>query len=143
MKIQSWQNADFTCTTDKSLLHTDVIHGFLCNRSYWAKGRSMEKVKRSILHSLCFGVYHKGQQVAFARVVTDYTVYAYMLDVFVLEDFRGLGLAKFLMNCIMNHHELQELKRWMLGTEDAHGLYEHYGFTGLNKVQNHMEKVTL
>lgn len=101
----------------------------------------MDQVMRSIEHSLCFGVYQGEQQVAFARVVTDFTVYAYILDVFVLEDFRGLGLGKFLMNCIMKHPEFQGLKRWMLGTEDAHGLYEQYGFTGLKRLHNHMEKV--
>jgi GNAT superfamily N-acetyltransferase len=141
MKIQSWRQIDFLCTTDKSHLQRELIHDFLFNRSYWAKGRTIDQVNKSINHSLCFGIYKNKQQVAFARVVTDFTVYAYILDVFVLEDYRGLGLGKFLMNCIMNHPELQELKRWMLGTENAHGLYEQYGFTGLKKVQNHMEKV--
>lgn len=143
MKIQSWKNGEFLCTTDKLKLQTDLIHQFLCERSYWAKGRTMDQVMRSIEHSLCFGVYQGEQQIAFARVVTDFTVYAYILDVFVLENFRGLGLGKFLMNCIMKHPELQGLKRWMLGTEDAHGLYEQYGFTGLKKLQNHMEKVMI
>jgi GNAT superfamily N-acetyltransferase len=141
MKIQSWKNGEFLCTTDKSKLQKALIHQFLSERSYWAKGRTMDQVKRSIEHSLCFGIYHNEQQVAFARVVSDFTVYAYLLDVFVLEDFRGLGMGKFLMNCIMKHPELQGLKRWMLGTEDAHGLYKQYGFTSLKKVQNHMEKV--
>jgi len=141
MKIHSWKNAEIFCTTDKSKLQTQMIHQFLSERSYWAKGRTMDQVKRSIEHSLCFGVYKGEQQLAFARVVSDFTVYAYILDVFVLEDFRSLGLGKYLMNCIMKHPDLQGLKRWMLGTEDAHGLYKQYGFTSLKKVQNHMEKV--
>ncbi len=117
-----------------------MIHDYLCNRSYWAKGRTMTQVKRSVAHSECFGVYRGDQQVGFARVVSDFTVYAYILDVFILEQERGAGLGKFLMSCIMNHPELQ-VNRWMLGTEDAHGLYEQYGFTSLKKVEIHMERI--
>lgn len=141
MKIQSWPKDDFICTTDKSKLQIEAIHQFLGERSYWAKGRSLEAVKRSIDNSLCFGIYLQEKQVAFARVVTDYTIYAYLLDVFVMEDQRGVGLGKFLMNCIMDHPELKGIKRWMLGTEDAHGLYEKYGFAPLKKIEIHMERV--
>ena len=139
--MQNWQNESYSCSTDKSKLHIEMIHDYLCNRSYWARGRTIEEVKRSIEHSECFGVYKEDQQVGFARVVSDFTVYAYLLDVFILEQERGAGLGKFLMNCIMNHPELR-VKRWMLGTEDAHGLYEQFGFTSLQKVSNHMENVT-
>ncbi len=141
MKVQSWEKEYYTCTTDKSQLQTDVIHDYLSNRSYWAKGRTIEQVKRSIEHSACFGVYKEDNQVGFARVVSDFTIYAYMLDVFVLEEERGTGLGKFLMICMMNHRELNKVNRWMLGTEDAHGLYEQFGFTSLKKVENHMERV--
>lgn len=139
--MQNWQNESYSCSTVKSKLQIEMIHDYLCNRSYWAKGRTIEEVKRSIDHSECFGVYKEDQQVGFARVVSDFTIYAYLLDVFILEQERGTGLGKFLMSCIMNHSEIQ-VKRWMLGTEDAHGLYQQYGFTSLKNVSNHMEKVT-
>jgi GNAT superfamily N-acetyltransferase len=141
MEPQYWKKGDYLCTTDKGMLQVDVIHKFLSERSYWAKGRSKEKVVKSIAHSLCFGVFRNEEQVGFARVVTDYAIYAYLLDVFVIENERGHGLGKFLMDCIMGHPELADLKRWMLGTEDAHGLYTQYGFTALKKMENHMEKV--
>lgn len=141
MEIQQWQKGAFTCSTDKTKLQIDLIHDFLSLRSYWAKGRTIEQVKRSISHSECFGVYKDDLQVGFARVISDFTIYAYILDVFVLEEERGFGLGKFLMECIMNHPELWNIKRWMLGTEDAHGLYKQFGFTSLKKVANHMECV--
>ncbi len=141
MTNHQWQKGAYTCSTDKSTLQVDVMHTFLSERSYWAQGRSLEKVKRSIAHSECFGLYKMDKQVGFARVVSDFTIYAYILDVFVLEEERGNGLGKFLMECILAHPELIGVRKWMLGTEDAHGLYSQYGFTSLKKVQNHMEKV--
>ena len=141
MKNQHWQHGDFLCIADKSKLQVEVIHEFLSNRSYWAKGRTMDQVIRSIEHSSCFGVFKHDHQVGFARVISDFTIYAYLLDVFVLEEDRGNGLGKFLMDCIMQYPEFLEIKRWMLGTEDAHGLYQQYGFTALKKVENHMERV--
>ena len=138
--MKNWQNESYSCSTYKSKLQIEMIHDFLSNRSYWAKGRTIAQVKRSIDHSECFGVYRDNQQLGFARVVSDFTVYAYLLDVFILEHERGTGLGKFLMSCIMNHPEIQA-KRWMLGTEDAHGLYEQFGFTSLKKVANHMELI--
>ena len=140
MKTESWQQGEVYCSTDKGLLQTKKIHDFLSNRSYWAKGRTLEQVERSILYSECFGIYRSDRQIGFARVVSDYTIYAYLLDVFMLEEERGGGLGKFLMNCIMNHPQLININRWMLGTEDAHGLYEQYGFTQLKKSVNHMER---
>lgn len=141
MKTETRQKNGYTCTTDKSLLKTDMIHQYLSERSYWAKGRTKEQVERSIAHSLCFGIFNQNQQVGFARVVSDLTIYAYLMDVFVLEEARGNGLGKFLMECIFAHPELMGINRWMLGTEDAHGLYEQYGFTALQKVGIHMERV--
>ena len=127
-------------SNDKSLLDLEMIHNFLTNRSYWAKGRSMETVKRSVENSLCFGVYENGKQVGFARVVTDYAVFAWLLDVFILEEYRGRGLSKQLMSAIISHPNLQNLKRWGLGTDDAHGLYQQFGFTALSKPNNMMER---
>jgi N-acetylglutamate synthase-like GNAT family acetyltransferase len=96
-------------------------------------------VARSIKHSLCFGVYKSGKQVGFARVITDFATYAYIGDVFVLEEYRGRGLSKRLMQCIMEHPDLQGLRRWSLVTRDAHGLYSQFGFTGLKSPERHME----
>ena len=126
-------------STDKKRLDIEVIHEFLSKDSYWAKGRDIEIVKRSIENSLCFGVYNDDKQIGFARVVTDYAVFAWILDVFILVDYRGKGYGKMLMNAIMTHNKLQNLQRWGLGTEDAHGLYEQFGFQPLRKPGNIME----
>jgi N-acetylglutamate synthase-like GNAT family acetyltransferase len=120
---------DYKISTEKDKLDVKVIHDFLTNRSYWAKGRSFETVKRSIKNSLCFGMYDSQERlIGFARVLTDYAIFAYIMDVFILEDFRNQGLGKKLMDYIMSHPDLQGLQRIMLATKDAHGLYEKYGF---------------
>lgn len=120
---------EYKISTDKNKLDIKVIHDFLTNRSYWAKGRSFETVKRSIDNSLCFGIYDNSDNlIGFARVLTDYAVFAYIMDVFILEEFRNLGLGKQLMDYIMHYPDLQGLQRIMLATKDAHGLYEKYGF---------------
>jgi GNAT superfamily N-acetyltransferase len=105
-----------------------MIHDFLANQSYWAKGIPLEVVKRSIENSLCFGVYHRGKQVGFARVVTDYATIAYIGDVFVTGPHRGKGMGKRLVKTIIDHPELKGLRLWLLGTRDAHDLYRKYGF---------------
>jgi GNAT superfamily N-acetyltransferase len=130
-------------STDKSRLDIELIHNYLSNESYWAKGRSIEMVKLSIENSICFGVYLDEAQIGFARVVTDYAVFAWILDVFILKDFQGRGYGKKLMNTIMTQNNLQNLLRWGLGTDDAHGLYEQYGFKPLKKPQNMMEIVAV
>jgi GNAT superfamily N-acetyltransferase len=126
-------------STDKQKLNIDLIHSYLSRESYWAKDRDMEIVKTSIDNSLCFGVYLENKQIGFARVVSDYSVFAWIMDVFILEDYRGNGYGKNLMSAIMAHEKLQNLQRWGLGTEDAHGLYEQFGFKPLSKPQNMME----
>lgn len=121
-----------------------MIGAFLSQRSYWAKGRTREKIETSIANSLCFGVYTENdQQVAFARVLSDFSVFAWIMDVFVLEDFRAKGLSKMLMSAIMEHPDLQGLERWGLGTKDAHGLYEQFGFHQLKTPETKMEKTNL
>jgi N-acetylglutamate synthase-like GNAT family acetyltransferase len=120
---------DFKISTNKDKLDLEVIHDFLTNRSYWAQGRSLETVKRSIENSLCFGMYNKKDNlVGFARVLTDYAVFAYIMDVFILEDYRNQGLGTQLIDFIVKNPTLQGLQRIMLATKDAHGLYEKYGF---------------
>lgn len=128
-------------STDKSRLDIKRIHNYLSRESYWAKGRSLEAVKKSINNSLCFGVYLEEEQIGFARVVTDYTVFAWIMDVFILPDYQWNGYGKKLMEFIINHKDLKGLKRWGLGTNDAHGLYEKFGFKALSKPENMMEKI--
>ena len=127
-------------STDKSMLNIDVIHSYLA-RSYWAKGIPREIVEKGIANSLCFGAYHDGDQVGFARVVSDFCVFAYLADVFVLEEHRGKGISKLIMEEVVKHPELQGLRRFMLATRDAHGLYEQYGFTPVKNPERIMEIV--
>ena len=134
------RRGEFLISTDRSRLDLDVIHGFLTN-CYWAKGIPREVVARSIEHSLCFGVYDgkRRVQVGFARVVSDFATVAYLGDVFILESHRGRGLSKWLMECIMQHPALQNLRRWILLTRDAHGLYSQFGFTPVKAPERYME----
>ena len=136
---QEWHRDGFTVSTDPARLDMDMLHGFL-STCYWSRDIPREVMERSIRGALPFGVYEDRQQVAFARVVTDMATVAYVGDVFVLEPWRGRGLSRFLMDSIMSHPELQGLRRWLLLTRDAHGLYEKYGFTRLNAPDRWMEK---
>ena len=120
-------NAEFEISTDPARLDIDMIHGFLQDW-YWAKGRRRSVVERSIKNSLCFGVYLAGRQVAFARVVSDRAVFAYLMDVFVIPECRGRGIAKALMRSVLGHPELQNLRVFLLATRDAHDLYTKFGF---------------
>jgi GNAT superfamily N-acetyltransferase len=131
---------EFLVSTDPSRLNLDVIHNFLTN-CYWAKGVPREVVARSIEHALCFGVYDgSGAQVGFARVISDFATVAYVGDVFVLDSHRGRGLGKWLMESITQHPALQGLRRWILTTRDAHGLYEQVGFTPVKFPERYMER---
>jgi GNAT superfamily N-acetyltransferase len=136
----SQRRGDFIISTDKSLLDIKLIHNFLSTKSYWAQGRSYEIVKRSIEESLCFGVYidvkQKQQlhleQVGFARVVTDYSTFAWLCDVFIIESHRGQGIGKWLLEYITcNYPDLQGLQRFVLVTRDAHNLYKQFEFENL------------
>jgi GNAT superfamily N-acetyltransferase len=132
-----WQRGEFEIDTDASRVDLGVVHGYL-ERSYWAAGIARETVERSLSHSLCFGLYAGAEQIGFARVVSDRTTFAWIGDVFVLEPWRGRGLGVWLMQTITAHPELQALRRWMLATRDAHGLYEKVGFTRLDDPASYM-----
>jgi GNAT superfamily N-acetyltransferase len=135
---EEYRQGDFVISTDPERLDLDVIHGFL-TECYWAKGIPRETVARSIENSLCFGVYAEGKQIGFARVISDFATYAYIGDVFILDEYRGRGLGKWLMECVMQHPRLQGLRRWTLLTRDAHRLYAEFGFTALNTPDRYME----
>ena len=130
----------YKITTDKSDLQFNVIQGYLSSEAYWAKGRTGAQTKTAIENSLCFGLYRDQEQVGFARVVSDYATFAYVGDVFVLSEYQGLGLGQWLMEVIVGHPRLQNLRRWVLATRDAHKLYEKYGFTGFKHPERWMEK---
>lgn len=130
----------FTISTDKSKLNVAAIHDYLCNKSYWGKGRTIETVQKSIENSFCFGLYDKDDVlVGFARVITDFTVYAYLLDLFILESHRNCGLGKRLAEYIIKHEVFNGV-RWRLDTKDAHGLYRRLGFQESAFPERIMEK---
>lgn len=137
---QTFAGSEFSITTDRERLDLDRIHDFLARQSYWAKGIARATVQKSIQNSLCFGLYRAKEQIGFARVISDFATIAYLGDVFVLPEFRGRGLSKWLMQCVCSHPELQNLRRWILVTGDAHGLYERFGFSQLAHPENFMER---
>ena len=133
MSISNWpvrehRKDEFVISTDPRRVQLDRVHAFL-TACYWAKGIPRDTVQRSIENSLCFGIYKGDEQLGFARVISDFATFAYIGDVYVLEPYRGRGLSKWLMQCIVEHPALQDLRRWTLATRDAHGLYAKFGFT--------------
>ncbi len=135
-----WQHGEFTISTDRNRLQIDAIHKFLSEESYWAKERTRSQCETAIKNSLPFGIYKGENLIGFARVVTDFATFAYLGDVFILDEFRGRGLSKWLMEVIINHPQLQGLRRWILATRDAHALYEKFEFTALKFPERWMEK---
>ena len=132
-------NKSYSFSTEKSLLDVEVIHQFLTN-SYWAKNIPKTTVQTAIDHSLCFGVYEKNNaQIGFARVITDRATFAYLSDVFILPAHRKKGLSKLLLNEVQKHPDLQNIRRFMLATSDAHKLYKQYEFSLLNQPEIFME----
>lgn len=138
--MNEWRREDLAISTDPSRLDRALVARFLAG-SYWAKGIPQEVVDRSIEGSLCFGLYRGQKQLGFARVITDYATFAYLADVFVVETSRGEGLGVWLMEVIMGHPSLQNLRRWMLVTRDAHGLYEKFGWRPLDHPERIMQIV--
>ncbi len=135
-----WQHGEYTISTDRNRLQIDVIHKYLSEESYWARVRTLKQTETAIKNSLPFGVYKGENQVGFARVVTDYATFAYLGDVFILPEYQGSGLGKTLMKAIVEHPDLQNLRRWILATKDAHTLYEKYEFSALRHPERWMEK---
>lgn len=131
--------SDYCVSTDKSKLDLPLIHTFLSTQAYWSLNIPFATVKRSIENSFCFGVYQGDRQVGFARVITDFATIAYLGDVFILPEHRGKGLSKLLAGEIMTHPDLQGLRRWILLTSDAHGLYRQFGWKPIAAPDRYME----
>jgi GNAT superfamily N-acetyltransferase len=134
--------ATLRLSTDAAEMDVDAIHAYLSGESYWAAGIPRDVVERAVRNSLCFGIFDGGAQVAFARVITDRATFAYLADVYVLQPYRGRGLGKWMMEAILAHPELRGLRRWMLFTKDAHGLYAQFGFTPVTHPERCMERTT-
>jgi GNAT superfamily N-acetyltransferase len=130
---------EYTISTDRARLDLRFIHEYLSKESYWLQRVPFEKVVSAADHSLNFGVYHGERQIGYARILTDYARVAYLADVFIISECRGRGLSKWLMGVIMAHPELQGLRRWMLHTQDAHGLYRQFGWGAPAKPEAYME----
>ena len=130
----------FTISTEKSKLQADVIYKFMCEESYGAHTRTSEQMKLAIDNSQCFGVNEGDKQIGFARVISDFATFAYIGDVFILNEYRGRGLSKWLMETIVEFPDLQGLRRWLLATRDAHGLYSRFGFNALRFPERWMER---
>ena len=134
-KIVEYTRDNLLFSTNKEMIDIIAVHHYLSEESYWAKGIPFERVELSIRNSLCAGIYDEGKQVAFARVITDCASFAYLCDVFVLKQYQGKGLGKWLLESIHSLPELQGLRRWMLATRDAHGLYRQFGWQHLQEEQ--------
>ncbi|WP_411273277.1 GNAT family N-acetyltransferase [Daejeonella sp.] len=132
----------FYISSDKGKLDIRRVVDYLLNRSYWAKDRSEQTIRKSIANSFCFGMYSEsGEQVGFARVVTDLAVFAWLMDVFIFDEHQGKGLGKQLITGVLSHHEFEEINKWGLGTKDAHEFYKKFGFTSLSRPEVMMERV--
>jgi GNAT superfamily N-acetyltransferase len=132
--------ADIRVTTDPEDVDVDLVHRFLSESSYWARGRSRDTIVRSIRHSICFCVLADGRQVGFARVATDRAVFGYLMDVFIVPEWRGQGLSKLLLRAVVEHPDLRDLKVFLLRTSDAHGLYRQFGFEAITEPETLMAR---
>jgi GNAT superfamily N-acetyltransferase len=138
--MHNWQRGEYVISTDRRRLNLDLIHEYLSTAAYWALGRTRETVERAVQNSMPFGIYKDSAQVGFARVITDHATFAYLADVFVLPEHRKQGLSVWLMEVISAHPDLQGLRRWLLATKDAHGLYSKFGFSELKQPDRWMER---
>ncbi|MFN2491715.1 MAG: GNAT family N-acetyltransferase [Pyrinomonadaceae bacterium] len=140
VRTHQWELGEYTISSDNERLDISLIHNFISNQSYWGKGRKLSTVTRSLENSLNFGVYKDSRQIGFARVVTDYCTFAWLADVFIVDEYRGRGSSIWLVSVIVKHPALDGMLRWTLATRDAHNLYQKFGFTTLNDPQNWMER---
>ncbi len=138
--VINYEKGEFSITTDLKSIDMEKVYELL-SESYWANNRSQNIINKSIENSLCFSLFHKSKQIGFFRVITDYATYAYLCDIIIDRDFRHKGLGKWSLECIFNHPELKNIKRWSLITKDAHEFYRQFGFTELNNPERYMELI--
>jgi GNAT superfamily N-acetyltransferase len=136
--MMEWTRGPYVISTDGGRIDIEAVHAFL-TQAYWSVGISYDVVRRAVEHSLCFGLFHEGRQIGFARVLTDYSKFAYLSDVYVLPEYRGQGLGRWLIQVVFGHPELKDFN-WMLCTRDAHGLYQQEGFVPLPNPEMYMVK---
>ncbi len=136
--METWSRDGYTISTDQARLDVDAVYAFI-SQSYWATNVPRDVVERSLRNALCFGLYRDEAQLGLVRVITDYATIAYVGDVYVLPEHRGRRLSKWMMECVLAHPELQHLRRWILITRDAHGLYRQFGFRELKRPEGFME----
>jgi GNAT superfamily N-acetyltransferase len=141
MKVENYKRDNYLLTTDRKKTDIDSICGMLA-KSYWANTRKREVTETALENSLCFNLYCEDKQIGIARMVTDYATFAYLCDVYIEEDYRGNGLGKWLIECILSHPGIKDLKRIDLATRDAHELYRKFGFAELLKPESRMERIT-
>jgi N-acetylglutamate synthase-like GNAT family acetyltransferase len=139
-QIKEYKKEYFTVSTDRRKVDVNKVCDFLA-RSYWANNRKRETIKKSIEHSLCFSLFDGDEQIGFARVITDGATFAYLCDVFIEDDYRGKNLGKWLLQCIFEHPDVSEVRRFCLVTKDAHEFYKQFGFTSLQEPERFMEKM--
>ena len=139
-QIIETHRGQFTISNDPLRLDMNAVFDFL-SRSYWAKTRPRERTDEAFANSLVFGIYEDRRQIGMARIITDFCIFAYLCDVFIHEDYRGHGLGKWLMQSILEHPDLKHIRRWLLATEDAHGLYQQFGFERLVNVEKWMQRL--
>lgn len=132
---------EFKLSTDRGLLDVDLIWEFLSDEAYWSKGIKRSRIEKAINNSICFGVYHGKKQIGFARVISDYSILAYVLDMFIIEDYRSKGHGSWLIKCMMEHPDLKRVRRWMLRTHQQHGLFEKFGFEVFGEPQTVMTRI--
>ena len=139
-QIIETHRGQFTISNDPLRLDMNAVFDFL-SRSYWAKTRPRERTDEAFANSLVFGIYEDRRQIGMARIITDFCIFAYLCDVFIHEDYRGHGLGKWLMQTMLEHPDLKHIRRWLLATEDAHGLYQQFGFERLVNVEKWMQRL--
>jgi GNAT superfamily N-acetyltransferase len=139
--LREYHHGRFTVSTDPMRIDLDAIHAFLSRESYWAAGIAKDALERAIGHSLCFGMYDGADQIGFARVISDYATYAYINDVYILAPYRGQGLATWMLSCVLDHPQLQGLRRMSLHTKDAQSFYQRFGFAAPRYPERYLERL--
>lgn len=138
-QIMEYTKGDFTVTNDSKRVDLDAVFSLLA-QTYWANSREKDVVIRSLENSLCFSLFHKEKQIGMIRVITDCATFAYLCDVIISEEYRKNGLGGWFLSCVFKHPDLQNLRRWILATRDAHGFYKKFGFNSLNTPERFMER---